>query len=236
VARIRAVVADELVGVYASGSYALGAYESGRSDIDVVAVVQTRASQRLKEALVEAIRHESLPCPARGLEFVLYTLEATSEPSAAAAFELNLNTGADMVFRADFEPDPSEEHWFSIDRAILARDGIALAGPPAGEVFAPIPKQTLLPVLVESLRWHGRGLGRGDDAVLNACRSLRFAVEGVWSSKPEAGRWAAGRVPESGLVRSALAARTENDSLDPEAVTAFVAAVAARVAREGTSG
>ena len=37
--RLRDVLGDELLGVYAGGSYALGAYEPGRSDIDVNAVV-----------------------------------------------------------------------------------------------------------------------------------------------------------------------------------------------------
>jgi hypothetical protein len=103
-------------------------------------------------------------------------------------------------------------------------------------VFARIPQQDLVPVIVESLRWHGHGMGRGDDAVLNACRSLRFAAEGVWSSKPEAGQWALDRVEDPELVRAALAAQKDGRVLDPQAVARFVATTASLVAQTATAG
>jgi hypothetical protein len=53
-----------------------------------------------------ATRHESLPCPARGLELVVYRREAVQSTSAEPNFELNLNTGRSMTFRLDLEPDP----------------------------------------------------------------------------------------------------------------------------------
>jgi hypothetical protein len=234
VAELRHVLGRELVGVYAGGSLALGAYDHGRSDLDVAAVSRRRVLLPVKQAVAAVLRHEALPCPARGLELVLYRLELTRSAETGADFELNLNTGREMAFRADFEPNPDEAHWFPIDRSILAQSGIALMGPPAREVFARIPQQDLVPVIVESLRWHSRGIGRGDDAVLNACRALRFAVEGVWSSKPEAGQWALERVEDSELVRAALAAQRDAGVLDPGAVAQFVADTASLVAQRRT--
>ena len=228
--RLRQVAGDELVGVYAGGSYALAAFEPGRSDLDVAAVVRSPATPMLKEEIVAAIRHETLAVPARGLEFVLYRLAVAREPTIAAAFELNLNTGAGMSFRADFEPRGIESHWFPVDRSILAEHGVTVVGPPAADVFAPIPRQMLLPVILESMRWHARNTGPGDDAVLNACRSLRFALDGVWSSKPEAGQWALDRVPEPDVVRAALAVRRGAAGLDPAAGAAIVDAAIGVVA------
>ena len=75
--------------------------------------------QTTKQAIVEALRHESLPCPARGLEFVLYAEPVIRSATTEPGFELNLNSGARMSFRADYEPG-EERHWFAIDRAILA--------------------------------------------------------------------------------------------------------------------
>jgi hypothetical protein len=207
--------------VYAGGSYALGAYEEGRSDLDVAAVLRAPPSVRLKQDIVGALRHESLPCPARGLEFVLYTASAVRRPSADAAFELNLNTGAGMPFLADFEPDPAEAHWFPIDRSILAQHGVALLGPPASEVFAPTPRASLLPLLAESLRRQADAAERGDDVVLNACRTWMYTEEGVWSSKPAAGAWAAARAP---LAAEALHVR-HGGNLEPSDVKRFVAQV-----------
>jgi hypothetical protein len=229
--RVRRIAGADLVGVYVGGSYALRAYERGRSDLDAAAVVHARRARRLKQRFVDALRHESLPCPARGLEFVLYRLDAVSFPSTAADFELNLNTGAEMEFKAAFEPNGAEEHWFPIDRAIYAQRGVSVLGPSARDVFAAFPRGMLVPVLLESIRWHESGAALGDDALLNACRAWRYAAEGVWSSKPAAGRWALQRGAPP-VVGDALAARPDRTLLDPAQVRRFLLSVEKKLAAE----
>jgi hypothetical protein len=230
--RARSVLGERLVGVYAGGSLALGAYEEGRSDLDVAVVVEGRLPRRVKESLVAAWRHESLPCPARGLELVVYSREAAGAPAVEADFELNLNTGRGMPFRADFEPDAAiGSHWFAIDRAILRERAVGVAGPPPREVFAEIPRSLLLPVVLESLRWHASGEALGDDAVLNACRALRYARTGSWSSKPEAGRWGLENgVGDAATIEAAFEARAGGSPVAHETAAAFVAAAAREVA------
>ena len=133
-----------------------------------------------------------------------------------------------MPFRAEYEPRPGEEHWFPIDRSILAERGLALHGSPAREVFAPIPRETLLPVLLTSLEWHGTGAGL-DDVVLNAARSLRFVLEGTWSAKREAGRWALEALEDAHVVADALAARAGGGYVDPAEAERFRQLVVARM-------
>ena len=227
--RAEGALGGRLVGVYAGGSLALGDYQPGRSDIDVAVVVEGRLGLESKEALVAALRHEALPCPARGLELVVYSRDAAKANTAEAEFELNLNTGAEMPFRVDLEPDPAETHWFALDRAILRAHGLTVLGPPAKDVFGVISRQELLAVLARAMRWHELGAARTDDAVLNGCRALRFARENEWSSKRAAGRWALGRVSDSTLVGQALAARSGSDRPDPQRTAAFVALVRAEL-------
>jgi hypothetical protein len=223
--RLGGVLGDELLGVYAGGSYALGAYEAGRSDIDVTVVAAGALSPATKRAIVERLRHEALPCPARGLELVVYPLATARAGGGEAGFELNLNTGATMGFRADEAPGDIEGFWFAIDRSILRAHGIPLAGPPPAELFAPIPRATVLPLLQESIRWHrDSDVPLGSDTVLNTARALRFATEGSWSSKQEAGAWAAGEP----IVRAALA----GEALDRTAVVRFLDGVLDEVARQ----
>src|SRR3954468_14204322 len=102
--RLREVLGEELVGVYAGGAYAMGAYVDGRSDVDVAAVVAGALPEAVKQRLVEALRHDALPCPAIGLELVVYPRATVERPTALPGFELNLNTGARIGFRADFTP------------------------------------------------------------------------------------------------------------------------------------
>ena len=140
--RMQEILGDGLVAVYAGGSYALGAYEQGRSDIDVTAVVAHALDAATKDELVEALRHEALPCPARGLELVVYPLATARSGTGAPGFELNLNTGEGMDFRVDHEPGDIEDFWFAIDRSILREHGKPLLGPPPAELFSPIPRDT----------------------------------------------------------------------------------------------
>jgi hypothetical protein len=190
VERLRAILGDDLVGVYAGGSWALGGYERGRSDLDLAVVVQSPLSDEGAGKLVAALRHEAFPCPARGLELVVYTLESAGTGTVEPGFELNLNTGASMPFRADHQSRAGERHWFAIDRSVLASHGVALYGPPARDVFAPIAPAGLRPVLADVLRWYLHKEPESEDAVLNAGRSLRFAREGIWLPKPALRSWA----------------------------------------------
>jgi Domain of unknown function (DUF4111)/Nucleotidyltransferase domain len=212
--RLRDLLGGGLVGVYAGGSYALGDYRRETSDLDVAAVVEEPPGAQTKKLIVERLRHEALPCPARGLELVVYQQRTVGSASAGPDFELNLNSGREMALRVDEIPGSAAGHWFPIDRSILSQTGVAILGPPAGEVFAAVDPSELLPQLLESVRWHRR---RGDpaDAVLNACRALRFAEEGRWSSKTVAGQWAVerGEAPPE-LVEAAVAARRGDGEVD----------------------
>lgn len=220
--RLRAALGDDLLAVFLVGSAALGDWVPERSDIDVMAVCAGPLSAAQRDRLVESLLHRALPCPARGLELVVYPLSIAGSGSGEPGFELNLNTGAEMAFRVDEQPGEIEGFWFALDRSILRERGLALAGPPPADLFAPIPRPTVLGLLADSVRWHrDSGIPLGSDVVLNTCRALRFAAEGTWSSKREAGAWAAGEP----AVRAALA----GDALDREAVERFLDAAEARL-------
>ena len=223
VERLSNVLGDRLIGVYAAGSFGLDDFDPARSDLDVFAVSSGTVSTAEKHAIVAKLRHESLPCPARGLEFVLYPEATARVPSNEAGFLLNLNTGPRMDFRVDEEPGAIERHWFPLDRAIVRTTGVTLAGPLPDELFAPIPRTMLLPVVSEGLAWYRLGGGGdGSDAVLNACRSLRWLREDVWSSKTEAGAWALERAVEPEVVAAALDRRRGGPALDGERVARFI--------------
>src|SRR5690242_16816142 len=130
--RARAVLGDNLVGAYAAGSLGLGAYQPGRSDVDVALVVARPVPEPAKRVLVARLRHEALPCPARGLELVVYRREVAASGNPDPGFEVELNTGASMPFRATYDPTdrPAADgrFWYALDRSILRQSGLALLG------------------------------------------------------------------------------------------------------------
>jgi hypothetical protein len=198
-------------------------------------VIVTRPlSDDEKRDVAEAVRHDVLPCPARGLELVVYTAAVVASGTAEPGYELDVNTGATMRSRVSLAPSSADpgDHWYALDRAIVREHGIALTGPAPPDVIAPIDRRAIVGRLRASIEWHAEaGETERDNAVLNACRALRFAREGEWSTKRSAARWALERGFEPDLVSSALDARDGRAGLDPEAVRRLLAN-AAEILRE----
>ncbi|MEV0154073.1 nucleotidyltransferase domain-containing protein [Micromonospora sp. NPDC050686] len=216
----RDVLGGDLVGAYAAGSVGLDAYQPGRSDVDVALVCARSLTDAEKRGLVGRLRHEALPCPARGLELVVYRRDVARSGTAEPGFELELNSGATMPFRQTLAAAdrPAEDglFWYGLDRSILHAVGRTLTGPPAPAVFADLAPDDLRRLLVDALTWWlARPTPPGDapapgaeDAVLGACRSLVRVRDGAWLSKVAAGRRLAERGYAADLIDRAIAART----------------------------
>jgi hypothetical protein len=203
--------------VWLGGSAAMGAYEQGRSDVDVAAAALGPLDSTLRDAVVAAVRHEALPCPARKLELVVHRGDALAR--GRPGVQLNLETGP-----GETAMPAVEEFWFVIDLSILRAHGRALAGPAPGELVAEPDRGAVLRALREALHWHVRAGAPPDDVVLNACRTLLFLREGRWASKRDAAGWAVAEgVVAAPLARGALALRSGEAAAgpDPDAAAAF---------------
>lgn len=247
VSRARQVLGDNLVGAYAAGSVGLDAYQPGRSDVDVALVVAAALDGPTKRALVDRLRHEALPCPARGLELVVYRRDVAGSGIPRPGFEVELNTGRAMSFRATYDPADrpvADGHfWYALDRSILHQSGLTLLGPPAAEVFADPSPGDLRRLLADALAWWlalptpaGEEPAPGaEDAVLGACRSLVKARDGVWLSKVDAGRRLIDRGEPAELIRRSIAARRGGPSPSGAEARAFQRRVLAEVAADAPS-
>jgi predicted nucleotidyltransferase len=158
--------------VYLVGSAALGAYEHGRSDVDVVAITDRSLSLDERLALAEAV--ESVPVPARKLELVVY-------PRGSDRWELNLNTGEPV----GLDPDAEPSFWFLLDRAIAEQHATPLVGPPWSDMFVPEPPEAIEGALAEAAAFDGWDDPVGD-AELAAARAQVWRETGRWVSKREA--------------------------------------------------
>jgi hypothetical protein len=163
--------------------------------------------ERERRELALTLSHEALPCPARGLEFVLYA-EPDLHRAEGPAFQLNLNTGARIARHVALDPAEDPRFWFVIDVAIARRHNRRLAGAPAERVLPELPRALVLRALLDSIAWH-RGCDDPDaDAVASACRAWAWATDGRWRSKRAAADWARRRAPEADPVAAAEATLT----------------------------
>lgn len=203
--RLEAVAGSRLVGAWLLGSAALGDFDPVRSDLDVQAVTTERLSLAERERVARLASHEALTCPVRGLELVLYAREDLHVP----AYQLNLNTGPGMEPRLSFDAAEEPRFWFVLDLAIGRSHGIALAGPPSGDVLPDLPRAQVADAIRSALGWYGADGGDDAQTVLAACRSWAWATDGVWRSKGAAAAWARDRLQDPSPVDRALAHRSD---------------------------
>jgi hypothetical protein len=212
--RLQARLGDRLVAAWQVGSGALGDLDQLRSDIDVQAVTSVALARGELEALAAALTQ--VPCPVRGLEFVLY-----AEPPR---FQLNLNTGPGMTHHEGYDPDAEERFWFVLDCAIARANAVPLTGPHPRVVLPELPRATLIAAHRESLQWWREH--DAAQAILAACRAWAWASEGRFLSKGEAASWASTRLADAAPIARALAHRVDAAAPDPS--PADVAAVVDR--------
>ncbi|MBI0294315.1 DUF4111 domain-containing protein [Streptomyces sp. PRKS01-29] len=235
VRRTRVVCGPQLVSVFAVGSVALGDYRHGRSDVDVTVVVEPSLPGSALHDLAEALAHPHLPCPAAGLELVVYGTDVIGRSSGAAGYLLDLNTGPLLPDRADFDAARSPAFWYAIDRSVAHQTGLTLFGRPAREVVAAPDRPDLLAAIRASVREHSDGEGHlADNRVLNGCRSVVFCRTGRWLAKRAAAREVALAEEEfrplvEAAVHSFERPRTSAVPLPAAEVRAFLTWVRARV-------
>ena len=143
-------------------------------------------------------------------------------------FLLNFNTGSDVATdRLTLDPAGEASHWFLLDIAMGRELGRALLGPPAPQVFAPIPRPWCLEALVDSLAWHEAHEVASANSLHNACRGWRYAATATFGSKQAGATWALHQPDCPPAIAPAL--RGETTPIAAPVARAFLGFVTAKV-------
>jgi predicted nucleotidyltransferase len=191
-----------LVGVYLHGSAVLGGYMANGSDVDVLAVIaeptDVRVLARMRDRLIGTARR----WPTIGLEMSVITAATAMDPGDCP-FELHVVVDGSEV-RAVMGTDQDGDPDLILYAEVCRRHGLAVYGPPADQVFAPVPWARLIRAVRDEVRL-GQEHGHLSYTVLNACRALRFATDGVLCSKLDGGQWLLARCSTEPVIQQALA-------------------------------
>ena len=193
-----------VASVILHGSLTLGDYLPGRSDIDLLVVVDDPLTDAQVDGLTEAV--------------------AAHRPQAPGA-----GSGLHVERRHPGERDLVVE--FSMCRA---HGRSLLGAAPAELIGEVPPEWVLAVGDAQLADWQAIGDDpkHAELTVLTTCRIWRFAEEGRFSSKPAAGAWGLARDPTLQVVRDALRQRHDDPAtrIDPEQVAQLLAVVRARLA------
>jgi len=200
---LAAAACEELTGAYLHGSAALGGWQPGRSDVDMLFVTGGDLTTPTLGALTKALLGATGDCPGHTLECSVVTAGQArrSQPPWPFLLHVNAEPRRARVVIGDGGPgDPDLLMHYAVCRAA----GRTLHGPPPAQVFGRVPRPQILSYLAEELTW---GLAHAPErySVLNGSRAVLYAQDGLIRSKLEGGTVALARgLGPPGLLQRAL--------------------------------
>ncbi len=238
-ARVRGVLAhhlgDGLRAIHLYGSAVDGGLQP-RSDIDLMVTVAQPLSDATRQALMrELLAHSAWP----GSPGTLRALEVT----VVALGELvpwRYPARREMQFgewlRGDIKAGQFEPAMADSDLAILLTKlrlhSVPLVGPPAVELFAPVPASDFRRALADTIaQWNAPTDWQREEApiLLALARIWYSASTGAIASKDAAAAWAAARMPPEHAALMQRAARAYLGGLEDGGLAAMPDAVEATI-------
>jgi len=200
---LRALLVDNLLGVYLHGSLAMGGFNPDRSDIDLLAVTQERMSAAAKHDVARLLLDlSSAPCPVE--------ISFLSRPDLVPwTFPTPFNFHFSEMWRKRIAADIASGAWrqwegtsatdpdLAAHIMVLRHRGVVLWGQPIDRVFPEVPISDYVAAI-----WDHDTKGAAASiaespvyVILNLCRVLLFLEEGRIASKDEGGEWGARALP-----------------------------------------
>jgi Domain of unknown function (DUF4111)/Nucleotidyltransferase domain len=229
-----AVLAETVAGVILHGSLTLGDYLPGRSDVDLLAVVDDPLTDGQFDALTEAMAAHRPLAPGR-VDLRVVTSQVAASPTPAPPMEAYIEITPESGSGLYLERRHPGERDLVVELSMCRAHGRSLVGAAPAELIGQVPGAWVLAVGDAQLAdWEAIG----DDpkhaelTVLTTCRIWRFAEEGRFSSKSAAGAWALARDPSLQVIRDALEQRHGDRAtrIDPGQVAQLLAVVRTRLA------
>ena len=207
----RNVFGENLLGIYLHGSLAMNCFNPQKSDIDLILVVRDTVSFDDKLRFTNELLALDDAAPEKGFELSIVKKEFCQPFTYPTPFEYHFSHGHKDAFLNDItgyiEKMQGVDKDLGAHFTIINQFGIPLYGPPVREVFAPVPKKDYFDSI-----WYDVEHAKEDilDSpmyiVLNLCRVLGYARDGLVLSKKTGGEWGAEHVPQpfGALVQHAL--------------------------------
>ena len=229
----RAILGENLVGVYLHGSLAMGCFNPRSSDVDLLVVVREDIPLKVKRWYMERIAALHRDAPGKGLEMSVLRADVCSPFVYPTPFLMHFS--AMHLERYLAAPDVYAEQMNGIDRDLAAHcmvvrhRGRTLYGKPIPLVFAEVPAGDYLDSILADAADAAAEIARHPVYyVLNLCRILAYRRERLILSKREGGEWALANLEDPAHRALVCGALREYETGEPmDADTADTAGFAA---------
>lgn len=204
------IAGKDLTGIYVHGSIAFGCFHWERSDIDFLVVVEKPLTQRQKEQMIQVLLELDPFAPAKGFEMSVLLRSACLPLVEPIPFELHYSNAHRANYQRDLSGTCRMMQGLDPDLpahiAVAQNVGITLCGKSIRSVFAPVSRESYL----RSIWYDIKNAPEDIEAapvycILNLCRALAFAQEGLILSKEQGARWGLRHLPhDAAVIRAAL--------------------------------
>lgn len=220
VSKSKEIIEEKLVGIYLHGSMAMGCFNSDKSDIDVIMVIEDDISDTQKIMLIRQIVYLNQQAPPKGLEISIVKREYCNPFIYPTPFELHFSPMHLPWFKENPQDYVEKMKGEDIDLAahftIIRNYGIVLWGEKIENIFAPVPKQNYLESICADIENATEDiLEQPIYITLNLCRVLAFVREGLYLSKEQGGNWGIKHLPLEyhSIIVEALECYTSNKEM-----------------------
>jgi len=211
----RAVLGDNLTGVYLHGSAVMGCFNPEKSDLDFILVVKDTVPDAEKMAFMENAVKLNEYAPSKGFEWSIVKKEVCSPFVYPTPYELHFSNTHLKWFREN--PVDYIRKMRGVDKDLAAHFtvinhyGKVLYGEEIGKVFGTVPKEDYIDSIWLDIENACEDIvSEPVYIILNLCRVLAYLRDGLVLSKKAGGEWGLDALPKKyhPLIQNALTAYT----------------------------
>ncbi len=223
VAQSGEILKDALIGIYLHGSAVMGCFHEKTSDIDFIVVVNASIPDEIKRRYMDMVVELNAHAPKKGIELSVVREEVCKPFIYPTPFELHFSIAHLQWYRTD--PDDYIRKMNGLDKdlaahfTIIYHRGKCLWGKQITDVFEEIDQKFYFDSMWSDIENAETDiLANPAYIILNLCRVLAYAKDGLILSKQEGGDWGLGNVPEKyhDLILQALAEYSSDAAMKPD--------------------
>ena len=201
VEQTKAILLDNLVGVYLHGSAVMGCFNPEKSDLDFIIVVKKPLLISVKRSYMELVVQYNGNGPAKGIELSIVLRDVCSPFVYPTPFDLHFSAGHLDWYKSDPDGYISKMNGTDKDLAahftIIRKRGRCLYGVPIEEVFSEVPCSDYMDSIWYDVKDAANEIMDNPMYLtLNLARMLAYKEQGLVLSKKEGGEWAINNLPE----------------------------------------
>ena len=207
----KAILGDDLVGVYLHGSAAMGCFNAKKSDVDLIVVVERDISDEVKRAFMDMAVALNARAPEKGIEFSVVTRDVCRPFVYPTPFILHFSVAYLKWYNADPADYVKRMNGTDIDLAahftVIRARGMCLYGEAIDDVFGEVDSGYYVDSIWNDVKDAEAEIATNPTyVILNLCRVLAYLEDGSILSKREGGAWGLKNLPERvrGVVQTAL--------------------------------